>query len=206
MPLVYQQNINGNTKIGVWHITESESFFLNEIVIQKQISHPHKRLQHLAGRYLLKSLNPDFPVADIKIISSGKPYLENDNYQFSISHAGDFAAVIISEKFKVGIDMEMPGEKIEKIKTKFTGDKEISLFSNTDFSLGQKLTAIWSMKEAMFKWYGLGLVDFRENLLIEALHQQDDVFIADCCIQKKGLVKIQCVTRFIGENILTYAM
>ena len=31
MPLVYQQNINETTKLGVWHITESEAFFLQQV-------------------------------------------------------------------------------------------------------------------------------------------------------------------------------
>ena len=53
MPLVYQQNINAVTKIGVWHIAEAEDFFAT-VPLQKEITHWHKRLQHLAGRFLLK--------------------------------------------------------------------------------------------------------------------------------------------------------
>ena len=67
MPLVYQQNINAVTKMGVWHITETEDFFLQQVPLQKEITHWHKRLQHLAGRYLLKELYPGFPLELIKI-------------------------------------------------------------------------------------------------------------------------------------------
>jgi len=56
MPLVYQQNINALTRIAVWHITETEDFFLASVPVQREISHWHKRLQHLAGRLLLKEL------------------------------------------------------------------------------------------------------------------------------------------------------
>jgi hypothetical protein len=62
MPLVYQQNINAVTKMAVWHITETEDFFAT-VPLQKTITHWHKRLQHLAGRFLLKELYPDFPLA-----------------------------------------------------------------------------------------------------------------------------------------------
>jgi hypothetical protein len=58
MPLVYQQNINESTKLGVWHITEPEDFYLKQVPLQREISHPNKRLQHLAARYLLKELYP----------------------------------------------------------------------------------------------------------------------------------------------------
>jgi hypothetical protein len=50
MPLVYQQNINASTKLGVWHIEEPEAFFLEQVPLQREITHPNKRLQHLAGR------------------------------------------------------------------------------------------------------------------------------------------------------------
>ena len=53
MPLVYQQNINEATKMAVWHISEREDFFLKKVTLSNNITHPHKRLQHLAGRYLL---------------------------------------------------------------------------------------------------------------------------------------------------------
>ena len=82
--------------MAVWHIAEPESFFLEQVPLQKQISHPHKRLQHLAGRLLLKELVPGFPVELIRIADTKKPYLENEPYHFSISHCGDYAAAIVS--------------------------------------------------------------------------------------------------------------
>src|SRR6188768_539243 len=84
MPLVYQQNINATTKIAVWHISETEDLFLAKVPLQREIRHWHKRLQHLAGRLLLKELFPDFPVELIQIADTKKPFLENEPYHFSI--------------------------------------------------------------------------------------------------------------------------
>ena len=75
MPLFYQHNINETSKLAVWHITEPENFFLEKVQLQKEISHPHKRLQHLAGRYLLQLLHPGFPFHLIEIAESNKPLL-----------------------------------------------------------------------------------------------------------------------------------
>ena len=75
MPLVYQQNINDTTKLGVWHITEPEEFFLQKVTLQQEITHPNKRRQHLAGRFLLQQLFPDFPYALIRIADTRKPFL-----------------------------------------------------------------------------------------------------------------------------------
>ena len=67
MPLVYQHTINSATKVGLWHIEEGEDFFLERVPLKRDVSHPHKRLQHLAGRYLLPTLFEDFPLSEILI-------------------------------------------------------------------------------------------------------------------------------------------
>ena len=60
MPVFYQQTINEQTKLAIWKIEEDEAFFLQHVPLQRSITHPHKRLQHLAGRYLLGYLFPRF--------------------------------------------------------------------------------------------------------------------------------------------------
>ena len=175
MPLVYQHNINENTRLAVWHITETEDFFLEKVPLKKDVSHPHKRLQHLAGRYLLPFLFAGFPLEEILVADTRKPFLENEQYHFSISHCGDFAAAIVSSKERVGIDIELVTPKIERVKHKFTSSDEL-LFLNDEykafldqFGLEKKieqefLTMIWSAKETIFKWYGAGQMDFRQHM------------------------------------------
>ena len=115
MPLVYQQNINATTRIAVWHITENEDFFLSTVTVQREIRHWHKRLQHLAGRLLLKELYPEFPVEMILIADTKKPFLANEPFHFSISHCGDYAAAIVSKTHRAGVDVELLNTKIEQI-------------------------------------------------------------------------------------------
>ena len=119
MPLFYQHTINYAVKIGVWHISEPENFFLDKVPLPNIITHWHKRLQHLAGRYLLQELYPGFPYHLIEIADTRKPFLANEKYHFSISHCGDYAAVIISKVKRVGVDIELAAAKIERIKYKF---------------------------------------------------------------------------------------
>lgn len=206
MPLVYQQNINETAKIGVWHITESEDFFSSFLFPQKEIRHPHKLLQHLAGRYLLKKISPNFPLNQIKINSVGKPYLENNNFYFSISHTGNYAAVIISEITNVGIDIERSNQKIENIKNKFSTVQELKMFATNSIDVIDSLTMIWSIKEALFKWYGKGMIDFKKHLCIEKIQCNDDFMIAECTIRKDLEISVSAVTRLIGENVLTYVV
>ncbi|UAY51339.1 4'-phosphopantetheinyl transferase family protein [Ferruginibacter albus] len=169
MPLVYQQNINDTTKLGIWHIAETEDFFLEQVPLQREISHWHKRLQHLAGRSLLKQLYPDFPYDLIRIADTRKPFLENEAYHFSISHCGDYAAVIVSKEERVGVDIELFNDKIGRIKDKFLSIEEQRLIEkivNAQYSTLNIQLLCWSIKEAVYKWYGDGGVDFKEHIQI----------------------------------------
>ncbi len=184
MPLFYQHNINESTKLGIWKIEEPEDFFLQHVPLQREITHPHKRLQHLAARYLLKLLFPDFPHQEILIANTKKPYLPYEQYHFSLSHCGNYAAAIVSKNERVGIDIEIPTERLQRISSKFLNEKEREQFSisglqspaDTEDVLNHKLqtknhklkilTVLWGAKEAVFKWWGWGSVDFSEHILL----------------------------------------
>ncbi|HZE83859.1 MAG TPA: 4-phosphopantetheinyl transferase, partial [Puia sp.] len=133
MPLFYQHNINGQTKLGIWHITEPESFFLEKVPLKKDVSHPAKRLQHLAGRYLLPYLFADFPLEEILIADTRKPFLQSEKYHFSVSHAGQFAAAIVSSRNRVGVDIERITTRITAISHKFLHPEE-EHFLNEDYN------------------------------------------------------------------------
>jgi len=168
MPLFYQHNINQNTKLGVWHIEEPESFFLKRVPLKRDVSHPHKRLQHLAGRYLLPVLFDDFPLEEIVIADTRRPFLEKERYHFSISHCGDYAAAIVSSKNRVGVDIEIVSPRIQDVEHKFLSAPERALVFGDDHlttSRDRLLTMLWSAKESLYKWYGLGQIDFRDHML-----------------------------------------
>lgn len=166
MPLFYTHNINAACGLAVWHITEDEAFFRRHVTPQREVTHPHKRLQHLAGRYLLKVLDPSFPVDKI-LLDGRRPYLDNNTFHFSISHCGDYAAAIVSRNFRVGIDVELATEKVVRLEQKFLTETEQSIIRSAGFkSVLKGLTTAWSTKESMFKWYALGNVDFRKDMEI----------------------------------------
>ena len=171
MPINYQQNINHATTLAVWEIEEGESFFLEKVPLHQPVSHPHKRLQHLAGRYLLQYLFPHFPTDLIEIADTRKPFLPNEQFHFSISHCGNFAAAIVSTNQRVGIDVELLTPRVDKIKHKFLHPEELKDWKIDELSDQKRieiLTLLWSCKEAMFKWWGRGDVDFSEVMRIDA--------------------------------------
>jgi len=205
MPLVYQQNINESTKLAVWHIAEQENFFLKEVMLSNSITHPHKRLQHLAGRYLLPELFEDFPLSLIQIADTRKPFLPDEAFHFSISHCGDYAAAIVSKTSRVGVDIEIISEKTQKIRDKFLSVEELEMISK-QYPLidNQLLTLTWSIKETMFKWYGAGGIDFKKHLHIESISQDDNQFVASCIFQKTEPVHLKVHGLFFNNNYLTW--
>ncbi|GAB2816931.1 4'-phosphopantetheinyl transferase family protein [Ferruginibacter profundus] len=201
MPLVYQQNINAVTKIGVWHIAEAEAFFAG-MPLQKTITHPHKRLQHLAGRFLLKELYPDFPLDLIKIADTRKPFLENETYHFSISHCRDYAAVLISKEKRVGVDIELVNDKIERILHKFLTDEECLLMPRG--AIQKTATLFWSVKETVYKWQGTGGTDFKEHIRIEKFTGDAEEGIVYCLFKNK--IPLQVHYLFFNGNFLTWVL
>lgn len=163
MPLFYQHNINGTTRLAIWEIIEDESFFMEKVFLKNEIHHPWKRRQHLAGRYLLKELFPAFPSALIEIAETRKPFLPGDPFHFSISHSDNFAAAIVSSTLRLGLDIETVTPRITRIRDKYLTAAEQKLIDKDDPT---QLSLFWNCKEAIFKWYGRGNVDFKEQMNI----------------------------------------
>ncbi|MBS1946271.1 MAG: 4'-phosphopantetheinyl transferase superfamily protein [Bacteroidetes bacterium] len=217
MPLFYQHNINEHTRLAIWQIAEDEGFFLEKVPHHRDITHPHKRLQHLAGRYLLPLLFSDFPLEEIMIADTRKPFLPNEKYHFSISHCGQFAAAIASSKNRVGADIEMIATRIQRIAHKFLNETEKNFF-NEDYkafldqwSLKDKvyteyLTMMWSAKEAIYKWHGNGGVDFRKNIQLLKFtninHEQE--ISLPFVFAKEDIVSLSVNTKIFDEMVLAW--
>lgn len=211
MPIFFQQQINETTRLGIWKIEETEEFFKNTVPQHRDVTHPHKRLQHLAGRFLLQFLFPGFPYELIQIADTRKPFLPDEQYHFSISHCGDYAAAIVSKDKRVGVDIEIPVDKIIRIADKFLSKEEKRQFTTDnresvnehespdsepsipDLPAGQAgsrlltrhfrlLTLLWSAKEAVFKWHGNGGVDFSRHIRLKSLHEGNETI--DCSFTK----------------------
>jgi phosphopantetheinyl transferase len=188
MPVFFQHQINDTTRLGIWKIEETEEFFKGNVPEHRDVTHPHKRLQHLAGRFMLQFLYPDFPYELIQIADTRKPFLPNEQYHFSISHCGDYAAAIVSKDKRVGIDIEIPVDKIAGIMYKFLTAKEHGTFNlvpGADILAAntyQTPALLWSAKEAVYKWYSNGGIDFRKQ--IQLLKQDVATETIDCFFSK----------------------
>jgi 4'-phosphopantetheinyl transferase EntD len=181
------------------------------------VSHPFKRLQHLAGRYLLPFLFSDFPLEEIRIADTRQPFLESEKYHFSISHCGRYAAAIVSDASRVGVDIELITPRIETVAQKFLNEEEAHFF-NEDYTLfleqwglqgrvhQEFLTLIWSAKEAIFKWYGRGELDFKKHMQLEGNIDMDgDVIKLPFAFNKGRKIHLGIEARTFEEQALALA-
>jgi phosphopantetheinyl transferase len=213
MPIFFQQDIDAATKLGVWEIDEEEDFFLQSVSLQRTISHSHKRLQHLAGRYLLKFLFPDFPLELIQLAETRKPFLEDEAFHFSISHSGKFAAVLVSRWNRVGVDIETVSPKAGLIRHKFlSASEEEIVFRHMNPEGGnetfqpQPYTLLWSCKESVFKWDGLGGMDFRKHMQIVSVAVNDNELHTVILLKKNEEVFLDIHSRYLGGTCLSYVI
>ncbi|OJW78611.1 MAG: hypothetical protein BGO69_01090 [Bacteroidetes bacterium 46-16] len=162
MPLYREWSIAHHSLAAIWEIDEPERFFTERTGLTPDIKFEKRRMEHLAGRFLLKHLKEDFPLFNIQADEHDKPRIHGNSYYFSISHSWPYVAAIISPERECGIDIQTWHESIQKIQHKFLSSREQELFNNDS----KLLTMAWCAKEAAYKWQGRRGVDFIDHLPI----------------------------------------
>ncbi len=210
MPIFFQHSINGSTSLGVWKIEEPETFFLKRVPLKQQVSHPYKRLQHLAGRYLLPHLYEDFPLEEILIADTRKPFLDGEKYHFSISHCANYAAAIASSASRVGVDIELVSPTIKKVSHKFLNEHEKDVLSDwmhLPKLYIQLITVMWSAKEAIYKWYGEGQVEFKAHICMtdnKITIKPNETIALPFIFCKHEAVRLKVEVKLFGDLVLAW--
>lgn len=171
MPLIHKDSLSDGSLVGVWHITETAEELLAKITLSsteeqvlRSYKHPNRQKQWLSYRAMIAEM----VMANYLISYSdfGKPFLNilTKNNHLSITHSGDHSAVIINENFSVGIDLEKPAKRIERVAERFLSIDELKFID--DKNKWDHLTICWTIKEALFKIHGNLCYDFREQIMI----------------------------------------
>lgn len=180
MPLYKEWNPNLYSLAAIWHISEPEAFFAEKVSVSAtHIAHSKRRIEFLAGRFLLQYLNKDFPLHAILRDEHDKPQLPDRKFHFSISHSFPYVACIISTHSAVGIDIQCWHKSILALQSKFLSEQEQLYCENES----EKITLAWSIKEAAYKYQGLRGVEFIEHLPISKWEQKDDYFDIEIKLQ-----------------------
>ena len=148
----------------LWEINESLQDLESKVVLGEyslkllnQKKSEIQKKQFLAIRNIFKLLSIEDK--EVKYDKAGKPVF-SQNKTLSISHSGNYAAVIISDQ-TVGIDIEKNTDKAMKIKHKF-----LDIELNYPQELNNQISLVyWNIKESIYKAVGVTGIIFKKNIL-----------------------------------------
>ena len=202
MPFLKEFIINEKTKIKLWKVMIGE-------LSPKELNNDEKKLfklkksnvlreQFLATRKMLALENSDYIITyDL----DGKPSL-NSEFNISISHSHEIAALVMSNKKKIGLDVQLKKNKILNLQNKFLNKFE-KLNIGRDPSI-DILTMIWTSKESIYKAIGLKGVSFSKNIQIEKFTEKDKIG-KGYYINGTEKVKFDLKFFYLDEYIVCYA-
>ena len=187
MGLYLKKKLENDATIGVWQITETEEELVrlaatpsDEMEEISFIKSESLRKQRLAVRALLNAL------FDEKVYLShhdnGKPYLENNPTNISITHTEKYVAVILHEDQDCGIDIESLDRDFSAVEKKALSEDEIDDLE--DEKRNEQLAIYWCAKEAVFKLLSRYNVDFAEQIEIERFRPRGEGWLEATFIDK----------------------
>ena len=164
---IFKEIISEQTQILIWKYSEEEKFSADLISDEKEFENlkqksPKRLIEKQMVRHMLKKIMPNHK---IRYHENGQPYLEPFDKFVSVSHSFPYAVLAISEK-KIGVDIEQVKDRIDKIKHKFLHPTEIDWLSRAESGI-EHLTAIWCIKEALFKIHSSKQWSFKEFYVVD---------------------------------------
>ena len=178
-----------HAKIGVWQITESEaelrelsSIPSDELEEISYIKSESLRKQKLAVRALLDAIFEE--KVYLSHHDNGKPYLENNATNISITHTDKYVAVIINDNDEVCIDCESLDRDFSAVEKKALSEDEIDDLD--DEKRNEQLAIYWCAKEAVYKKLSQYNVDFAEQIEISEFRMRTEGELEATFINKDG--------------------
>ena len=164
---IFKEIISEQTQILIWKYSDEEEFSADLISDEKEFENlkqksPKRLIEKQMVRQMLKKILPNHK---IRYHENGQPYLEPFDKFVSVSHSFPYAVLAISEK-KIGVDIEQVKDRIDKIKHKFLHPTEIDWLSRAKSGI-EHLTAIWCIKEALFKIHSSKQWSFKEFYVVD---------------------------------------
>ena len=175
MALIDHTQLFNRFEVLIWEIKNSdkiEAIDLPNNILKKIDSNKSqlKKNQILAVHQILKHRN--IPARDLFYNSYGAPFLSN-GLNISITHSESFVAVCLSKE-KMGIDLQIISQKISKISDKFINDLEKKFTEKNNL---QRLTQMWTIKEAAYKYFTVGQLSLKNDIIVNQLGDDSNLQI-----------------------------
>ncbi|MDR3351231.1 MAG: 4'-phosphopantetheinyl transferase superfamily protein [Prevotellaceae bacterium] len=164
------QKYKDGSAIAIWEITETEEQLRQACPLPHKdeeelrfIAHEQRRKERLVVYLLLENLFGK--KIYLGYHDNGRPFLQNETGDVSISHTSRFACLIYHPEEHVGIDIENTLRNFSAVEKKALSEKERDYLHEKNRPV--QLCIIWSAKEALYKYIGESGIDFSTQLEIE---------------------------------------
>lgn len=175
MPILIHKNINENSTLLVWKITESIEYFHGNAILNQNSLERLKNMKsesHQKGFLAVRLLLQEIGINDLDLFytNDGKPNLKNGK-NISISHSFEYSTILISN-YTIGIDIEKHKEKIKRIDYKFASF-EMDFLNQESEDYIEYLTIIWGIKESIFKINNEPGISFKDHIIVNPFQLKD---------------------------------
>ena len=158
MPVVLHRNIDANTQLAIWNMSEPlEELIQSGVAVPEYIKSNKRQKEWVCSRLLLKQLASN---SNILYNQYGAPTLSNGS-AVSISHSHEHCAILVSKQ-TAAVDLEFISTKAHRLKDQFIAKEEEGLIKKSEI-----YTLIWCAKECLFKIHQQGNLIFKEDLIIK---------------------------------------
>ncbi|MGM9788075.1 MAG: 4'-phosphopantetheinyl transferase family protein [Candidatus Cryptobacteroides sp.] len=128
------------------------------------------RKQKLAVRALLDAMFEE--KVYLSHHDNGKPYIENNAINISITHTDKYVAVMLNDEDEVGIDCESLDRDFSAVEKKALSREEIEDLDEDERN--EQLAIYWCAKESIYKLTSQHDVDFAEQIKVESFRLKDE--------------------------------
>lgn len=151
----------------VWRVTSCSRDLSPRVCLVKEeqnefrvLKTEKRKVEFLACRLALKTIFSNKLI--LQHLNSGKPFIDEAPH-ISISHSNNYIAIVFGKE-NIGLDIELPQEKMQSIISRVLSADENNFFlKNPSAILACKL---WGIKEATLKYIGDKKLSFRQDIKI----------------------------------------
>lgn len=194
MPLLFSRHPVPEATFAVWQITESESFFRERLPLSQteqaelDTLSGIRRLEWLACRWLLHTITGSARRLPLAKDAFSKPFFTDRPDLFcSLSHSHGLVGALFAT-CNGGCDLQMEVTKMPRIAPRFLNEEESTLIAGYDHPGQIALFHLyWTMKESLYKGYGLKEVDFKNHFRITAFDWNGDAGTTAAAVIKDGI-------------------
>lgn len=168
--IIEKKTFQDGSSFALWQITEEVDDLLDKLdndpfVIERisQFTSIKRKCEFLAARCTLNEMTGKN--LSISYLPSGKPFVDGEDMNISISHTGEWVTLLTHPSKRVGIDIERISDRLIRVKNKFLDPRELA-FVNFQCEKPQ-LAVMWATKEAMYKLLDIEGLDPIKDIHIE---------------------------------------